>query len=276
MRAVFALLLSATGLAAAEPLRFEWKAGEAHKFKVQHDTTISETLPGQAASVTKTKLTIAKTWSVASVDADGTATMSLTITAFRQEITRPVPGKDGKPVEETSVIDSSTPEGAQATSDYLNKAILTAKVDARGRVSEVKATVADAASRLQAELPFRIELPEAKSEKWERAFTIRLDPPAGTGEQVEALQSFAIEKTDGPRTTVKVGTSLKSPPKEIAEMQPLLPWLWEGTVTLEGQRYAGAKLSVSREYPNHQGVGSKFSFASTFEETREQKSAATP
>jgi hypothetical protein len=112
-------------------------------------------------------------------------------------------------------------------------------------------------------------MPEKDEPKWERPFTIKLEPPAGTGEQFEAFANYSIEKTDGPRTTVKVSTSLKEPPKEVAQMQPLLPWLWEGTVTLEGKWYQGAKLSVSREYPNHQGAGSKFKFESSFEETRE-------
>lgn len=264
MLRLIAVLLSVTS-ASAQSVRFEWKAGEDHKFAVKHDTTITETLPGKAASVTSTKLTLAKTWSVTAVDADGTATMSLAITALRQEIARTG--------EETIVLDSATPDGAQATAAYLNKPILTAKIDPRGRVSDVTATVGDAAARLQAELPFRVELPaELKDDtKWERAFTIKLDPPVGTGETHEASQSFAVEKRDGARTTIKLGTSLKSPPKEVAELQPLLPWLWEGTVTLEGSRYAGAKLSVNREYANHQGAGSKFAFASAFEETRVEK-----
>ena len=46
---VFAMPLS------AEPLRFAWKAGEVHKFKVTHDTTIVETL-ANVPSTTSTKL----------------------------------------------------------------------------------------------------------------------------------------------------------------------------------------------------------------------------
>lgn len=266
MLRIITLLLSVMPLSAQTLLRFEWKADDVYKFRVQHETTVAETLPGKPTNVTSTKLTLARTWTVTSVSTDGSAMMSLTITAMRQEIARTG--------EETLVIDSSTREGAQAMSDYLNKPILTAKVDPRGRVSDVRAVVNDAAARLQAELPFRIELPEtaiADVAKWERPFTIRLDPPVGTGEIHEAIQTYSIEKREAARTLVKVSTSLKTPPKEVAELQPLLPWLWEGTITLEpaAKKYLGAKLKVSREYPNHQGVGSKFAFSSTFEESRE-------
>ena len=151
--------------------------------------------------------------------------------------------------------------------DYLNKPILTCTVDARGRVSDVKATAPDAASRLQAELPFRLELPEAAvaaDSKWERPFAIKLDPPAGTGERSTPFRAWLWKRSRRRGTTFKVSTSLKTVPKEVAELQPLLPWLWEGSVTFDprAKRYLGAKLAVAREYPNHAGAGSKFSFSS--------------
>jgi len=257
--------------ALAQPLRFEWKAGEVHKFTVLHETTVIETTADKITSTTSSKLKLSKFWTVVSVDADG-ATLSLTVTAMRQDLTRPVVGDNGKIADETSTVDSATPDGAKQMAAYLNTPLLTAKIDARGRISDVKAVFPDAALRLQEELPFRILLPDealTADSKWERPFTIKLDPPAGTGEVHEAVQSFAVEKLDAARTVFKVGTSMKSPPKEVADLQPLLPWLWEGTVTIAGGRYQGSKLAVSRDYPNHAGAGSKFSFRSTLSESRE-------
>lgn len=273
MLRLFALLILPLSAAAESPLRFIWKASETHRFTVRQETTVSETAADKSTSVTRTKLTLAKTWSVDAVDVDGTATLSLKITAIRNEITRPVPQRDGKLQDETTIIDSATPEGAQAVADYLNKTLLTVRVDTRGRVSEVRASGGDAAARLQAELPFRVILPEGSEPKWEREFAIRLDPPAGTGEKHDAVQSFSREKIEGARTWIRVSTSLKSPPKEVAELQPLLPWLWEGTIEFDvnSGTYLGAKLTIEREYPNHAGVGTRFVFSSRFEESRVEK-----
>ena len=47
------------------------------------------------------------------MNADGSATMSLTITALRQELTRPVLVDKNKSADETSVVDMPTPEGAK-------------------------------------------------------------------------------------------------------------------------------------------------------------------
>lgn len=258
---------------AESPPRFIWKAGQTHQYTVCQETTVSETAADKTTSVTRTKLSLSKTWSVDAVDADGTAKLSLKITAIRNEITRPVPQRDGKLQEETTIIDSATPEGAQAVADYLNKTLLTVRVDTRGRVSEVKASGGDAAARLQAELPFRVILPEGSETKWEREYAIRLDPPTGTGETHDAVQSFSRDKVEGARTWIRVSTSLKAPPREVAELQPLLPWLWEGTIEFDMKSgfYQGAKLAIEREYPNHAGVGTRFVFSSRFEESRVEK-----
>ncbi len=254
----------------AQTFRFEWKAGEVHKFRVTHDTTISETASNGTTSTTRSKLAISKAWTVKAVNADGSATLSLSITAVRNEMTRPIAGRDGKIIDETNVVDSSTPEGAKMMAEYLSKPILTAIIDTRGRVSDVQATFPDAAQRLQQELPFRVLLPEgaiAADTKWDREFPIKL----GAGETHDATQSFAVEKLDPARTLFKVRTSLKTEPKEHADLQPLIPWLWEGTVSFDpaAKKYLGAKLSVVRETANYAGAGSKFSFRSDFTETRE-------
>ncbi|CAN5254387.1 hypothetical protein BH11PLA2_BH11PLA2_30550 [soil metagenome] len=271
MRTVAILFLIASPLFAQTTPRFQWKAGDVHTFTVEHDTTITETAPASAKSPIQTttittKLKLTRSWTVHTVDADGAAILSQMITAFRNETTRPVPNEKGVMTLETTVLDSATPDGAKAVAEYLNKPILTAKVDTRGRVSEVKAKTPDAASRLQAELPFRFECPAEVSTKWERTFGIKLDPPAGTGENFDALQVF----TPGEKDTFTLVTSLKSPPKDAAELQPLLPFLWEGTVTFDvaAGQYRGSKLVVKKEIADHQGKGTKFVFESRFEESR--------
>jgi hypothetical protein len=268
---LFALaLVVAAGprVCAADAPRFTWKAGDAHTFDVIHHTTILETASAVAngpivTTKLQTKLTLRRTWTVTAVDANGNAALALAITSFRNETTRGGPDGSG----ETTIIDSASPEGAQHVAQHLNKTILTATVDARGRVSEVKTDNAASAARLKAELPFRIEWPETAAAKWSRDFAITLDPPAGTGEAFDAVQIH--EATDMPGQ-YRITTSLKKPPTDAAELQPLLPFLWEGTITIDPQsrQYQGCKLAVQKTIEGHQGKGTKFKFESAWEETR--------
>ncbi|QEL20306.1 hypothetical protein [Limnoglobus roseus] len=258
-------------------LRFQWKAGEQLAFSVVQDTTISETAPLQTGGkpetlTTTTKLAIGKRWDVKDVDATGTATLTLTITAMKQEISKPLVGKDGKIALDTIVMDSATPDGAKEMAEYLNKPILTAKVDARGGVIEAKAVAGESTTnRLQAELPFRVQLPEqavAVNGTWERTFNVKLDPPLGIGEAHEAKQTYTHRATNGGYAVIGLTTAFKSLPIAAAEQQPLIPWLWEGDVFVEIEkgRYAGAKLTAKKTIANHQGEGTKFVFESTYTE----------
>jgi hypothetical protein len=257
------VLLAAAGLTTAEPLRIAWKAGEARSYRVKQTTTVTEELPKQPATVIANLVDVTKTWTVNDVAADGTATLTLTLTAMKQEIRR-----SG---EEPLVLDSATAEGAKALESLLGKAILTAKVDNRGRVLDVQATIPDGGKRLKAELPFRIELPDTTIDggtTWTRAVAIVLDPPAGTGETVQAEQQCSGAKIADGIMTIQTRTTLKDPPKEAADWQPLVPWLWEGEVLLDTKtgHYLGATLKIAKTLKDHQGAGSKWTFESTFEE----------
>ncbi len=258
-------------------LRFKWTAGEQLAFSVVQDTTIAETAPLQTGAkpetmTTTTKLTIGKRWDVKEVDAAGTATLTLSITAMKQEIAKPIVGKDGKIAIDTIVMDSATPDGAKDMAEYLNKPILTAKVDARGGVIEAKAVAGDSATnRLQAELPFRVQLPEqavAIGGTWERTFNVKLDPPLGIGESHEAKQTYTHRATNNGYAVIGVTTAFKSMPLAAAEQQPLIPWLWEGDVfvAIDTGRYAGTKLTAKKTIANHQGEGTKFVFESSYTE----------
>jgi hypothetical protein len=281
-RAFVAVLILSIPAAAVEPLRFQWKAGERHAYSVTQNTTITETAPLVAdgkpeTTVRTTKLTLAKRWDVKEVDAAGTGTLTLTITAMKQEITKPVIGKDGKLASESIVMDSSTPDGAKEMAAFLNTPILTAKVDSRGGVVEAKSAGGESAvHRLQAELPFRVWLPEKPVEvnaTWERAFSVKLDPPLGTGESHAAKQSYKLRAIQGEHAVIGVSTAFEKPPVAAAELQPLLPWLWEGDVfvSVGGGSYAGAKLKASRTLANHQGEGTKFVFESEYVEALASK-----
>jgi hypothetical protein len=208
---------------------------------------------------------------VKDVDAAGAATVEMSITAFRQETTRTVPGKDGKPVSTSDVLDGAT-AADRAKLPFLGKTMVTAKIDSRGLVGEAKAESGEAAvARLRAELPFRVALPAdpvAVNAKWDRPFTIKLDPPQGTGETYEFTQSATFRGVNQGFAVIGVSTALKRPPTNPSELLPLIPSLWEGDVFINVKTgaYAGAKLAVKKDVPNHQGEGTKFSYASEYTE----------
>ena len=72
---------------------------------------------------------------------------------------------------------------------------------------------------------------------------------------------------------IGLATSLKAPPTDPAELQPLVSWLWTGDVfhdTTTG-RYYGAKLTAKKEIPLHQGDGTKFAYTSEYTEAAVEK-----
>jgi hypothetical protein len=275
------LAVAAVGSAAdPQPMRFKFQPGQVLTYSVKQQTTVTETAHDEVAKdlrtgTTVTKLALTRRWEVKAVDAAGVTTLEMSITALRQEIARPGPAdKDGMPTVDTLVIDSATPEGQQQTAEYLNKPIVTVKLDPRGRLVEAKA-VAGTTDRLAAELPFRLTLPEtplAVGATWDRPFVIKLDPPLGTGETHDAIQTYTLKSLTGGVATITVASALNATPKDPAQLPPLTPLLWEGEVSYDpaNGRYTGAKLSVKREVPNHQGEGTKFVYESAYTETLEK------
>lgn len=273
--AAVALALPAGPAVAQAPLRFAWQPGQTHSYAVRHTTTVTETTrdgkadaPATATAVTTVNLT--RQWAVKAVDAAGVATLEMSITAMKQEHTRPT--------GELDVLDSATADGAKAFGEFLGKPIVTAKVDPTGKLVEAKAAVGGeaAAARLAAELPFRVVLPEkapAVNATWDRPFTVKLDPPLGTGETYPAKQTYTYRGMNGQYAVVGVATALVAPPATPAELQPLASWLWEGDVFLDTKlgRYHGAKLTARKEIPNHQGDGTKFVYQSEYTEAAVNK-----
>jgi hypothetical protein len=257
----------------APPVRFKWQANQTLTYKVSQQTVVRETAPGGrpeklVTTETRTNLALVKKWVVKAVDASGVATLEMTITEMKSEFRRP----DG-----TSLIqDSANPEHAKEMAGYLNVPVVTVRVDAQGRLVEVKEAKAGSATRLHAELPFRMTLPDAgpaAGQSWDRAFTIKLDPPLGTGESYEFAQKYTHSATKDGLLVAAVETTLKAPPKAAAERVPLVPMLWTGEVYFNAAagKYHAARLKVKAELPNHQGEGTKFEYESVYTEDAVEK-----
>lgn len=274
---LLALVVTAAATAAppsgptpATAIRFRWAAGQVHTYRLSQQTVVKETLADEATgrpttTETRTGLTLTRRWTVTDVAADGTATLEMTITALRQEIRRP----DGSRV----VLDSAVPEQAKEMAAYLNVPVLVVRVDSQGRLVEVKQAKAGGVGRLQAELPFRLTLPDRGPEvgaTWQRACTVTLDPPHGTGEQYELIQTYTAQAVKDGVLVVSVRTALKAPPPTVNEQMPLVPLLWAGEVDFhtDSGTYAAARLKAKAELVNHLGEGSKFEYESVLQEER--------
>lgn len=271
-------LLTFALLAPAQPsatpaVRFKWAADQTHIYKVTQHTLVRETTldpktEKPVVSEAKTNLALTKKWFVKSVDANGVATLEMSITAMKNEFRK----SDGTTLER----DSANPEHAKEMAAYLNVPIVIVRIDSQGRIVEVKETKGGSAARLHAELPFRMMLPSAASDvgkSWDRTFTMKLDPPLGTGDRYDFLQKFTPTANKDGLLVARVETTLKAPPKALAERVPLVPMLWTGEVyfnTLAG-KYHAARLNVKAELPNYQGEGTTFEYESVYSEDAVEK-----
>lgn len=272
---ILAVALSAGAAPAQTPLRFQWRAGQVLTCTARQTTTVTETTLEDGRPVvglTVTRLILTRRWEVTGVDPAGVATLELSVTALRQRIARPgPPDKDGKPTVDASDLDSATAEGRRQMAAFLGKPIVTVRVDPQGRVVEATGSPAFA-DRLRAEPPFRITLPDRPAAGWNRAFTIKLDPPLGTGEEYAAVQKYTLRGGGNGRAVIGLSTALTPPPKDPAELPPLVPLLWEGEAYFDpvAGRYLGAKLTAKREVVNHQGEGTRFVYDSEYTEEVER------
>ena len=151
--AILAGLVVATMASAQTPAwRFRWQTGQVLTYRVEHVTTTVDQA-GDAHDETKTKLHVTKRWQVLAVDASGTATLQLTVTALRNEITRPN--------KEVLLYDSAdprtgTPEMREAMAAFVGPPLAVLRVDAAGRVVEVKEPQQGGMSRFEKTPPFAI------------------------------------------------------------------------------------------------------------------------
>ena len=263
----FSLAVPAVAQPPAAP-HFKWEPGKVFAYRVVQQTIVKETVLDEKTekpetSESRTSLTLVRNWTVTEVDTQGIATLEMSISEMKNEFRQP----DGT----ITVVDSSKPEDAKTMAAYLNKTIVTVRMDSQGKLIEVKEAKGGSAARLHAELPFRLVLPDAApqvGQVWERPFAVKLDPPNGTGESYDFAQKYTSKGDKDGYLIVGVETTLKAPPKATGEQVPLVPMLWTGDVyfnTAAG-KYHAARLTAKAELANHQGEGTKFTYESTYNE----------
>ena len=276
MRVLLALAFWTSTATAEEPLRlrFAFAANQAFTYRVVQSTsveeiTLDENTKRLIAVGTSTKLSITKKWLVKEVDPSSVATLEMTTTSLKQETNQTV--GTGKPV--VNVLDSSLPDDAKAMT-FLNKPILTVKIDPQGQLVEVKSDLPGAAARLAADLPFKLQFPaEAVTVNgvWEQPFELKLPPPLGTGEKFGLVRKAIYRGEKDGVSVLAVETALKQPLAEKALLPGIAPMLWTGDVFFHAKTgtYRGSKLSIRQSVANHQGDGTKFAYASEYAEALE-------
>ena len=268
-----AIALAQPPAAAPAAPRFRWEVGKVLAYRVVQNTVVQETTLDEKTNkpVTgeaRTSLALVRKWTVKEVDKSGVATLEMSITEMKNEFRQ----SDGSVVS----ADSSRPEDAKAMAAYLNKPIVAVRIDPRGTLVEVKEARGGVAARLHAELPFRLVLPDAVPEvnrTWDRPFTVKLDPPHGTGESYDFAQKYTSKGEKDGLLVVGVETALKAPPKAVGEQIPLVPMLWTGDVyfNVAAGKYHAARLKAKSELANYQGEGTKYVYESTYAEDAIEK-----
>jgi hypothetical protein len=261
---LLAVVLEANASAQTPDGRFHWAQGQTLYYRVQHTTSVAETVAGSKVE-TSSKLNLIRCWKVVGVDADGVATVEMSISAMRNEQTRPS--------GEVMVFDSREPEKStpvlrEQLAKVINQTLSVLRVDAMGRVVEVKQ---GQASRYEAELPFGLVLPGgalSAAQSWTRQYNIVLDPPLGTGEKYPSVQKFVCSKVEGSLATLTLTTELVQMPANKMEQLPLFQKLPQGEAVFDLQhgRLQALRVAINREVQGHQGEGSSYHFQSTYTE----------
>ena len=250
-------------LAAAQAPKLRWTAGQVLNYRVELTSTTLDQV-GDNKSETKSVVKVTKRWQVKDVDTAGTATLVLSLTSMYQQ--RTTPGGEVLTYDSANP-DKSDPHLKKALEVYLNVPLATLRIDATGKVVEVKESKSPATS-YENELPFLALLPAAPFQaglSWERAYQITLGPPLGTGEKYDAVHKYACKAVSAEAAVVTLTTALKAAPKAAADEIPLWQFMPAGELTydLKNGRLHAAKLSVERELKNHQGENSVCRVSST-------------
>ena len=263
------VLATMVGVSLAEPPRFKFQKGETLTYHLVHTTRVTEIVIDEKTNKSveteaTTNVDLTRKWKVTEVNAAGVATLEMTIASIRWE------RKAGK---DEDIFDSTKPDDLNKSelAKHVGPVLAIVCVDGNGRVVEVKQSKAAPAERFQAELPFKIVLPAMEptlGESWNRSFSVKLDPPFGTGEKYAASQKYVCQEPKSGLLTLSVSTEIKELPASASEQIPLLPTLIEGTLYFHAQtgRYYAARLKIQKELKSHQGEGSVYRFASTFVE----------
>lgn len=248
LAALLAVLVTAS-LAQAQAPRFRWQTGQVLVYRTEHQTLASYVM-GDAKSETKTRVQSAKRWQVLGVDQAGVATLQLSLQALYFETIRP----DGEALRfDSANPDKSTEALSKQFADYIGKPLVVLRIDAQGKVLDVKdAKFGYSAARYESDPAFKLLLPAEPlkaGQSWERSYQITLEPPQGTGEKYAAAQRFVCKGVADNLATVTLTTEVKGAPSAQEDQVPLWQVQPEGEIVFDVQagRLQKATLRIDKE-----------------------------
>jgi hypothetical protein len=264
---VFFGSICVSAASAQTPWRFRWQQGQAFVYRVEQNMTASETL-SEGRTESKSKANLVKRWLVQAVDDQGVATLQLSLDKLRMETT--TPGGEVL-IFDSADLAKSTPQMKEQLARYVGTPLAILRLDALGKLVEVKKSDFGPASRFEADLPFQLVLPDQRmiaGLTWERAYKVTLEPPQGTGEKFDAVQRYACKAVAGSTATITIATTLKTMPESLLDQVPLLQLRPEGEIVFDAQAglMRSARLVIDKELKNHQGEGTSYYFQRTYTE----------
>ena len=258
-------------LAVAAPAQtagqFRWQQGQVLTYQVEHNTSAADVV-GDKKNESKTKLNLTKRWQVLETDAAGVGTLQLSLVGLRLEVSTP---SGGTLLFDSANLDKSDPHMREELGKFLGRPLAVLRIDPRGRVIEVKESKNGSASKYEMEPPFVVTLAEdglKAGQQWEREYKITLEPPQGTGDKYDAVQTYACKALSDTTATMTLSSALKAIPESVLDRVPLLQLQPEGEVVFDMQagRLQSASLHIEKELKGHQGEGSSYKFQSTYSE----------
>jgi hypothetical protein len=242
-------VLAMASLASAQAPCFRWQTGQVLVYRTEHHTVASYVM-GDSNSETKTRVQSIKRWQVLGVDAAGVATLQMSLTALFFETTPP----SGEPLTfDSAHLDKSTPELRKQYESYLGQPLVVLRVDAQGKVVEVKeARPGYSAAKYESDPPFKFVLPAEALKAdaaWERGYQITLEPPQGTGEKYDAVQRYQCKSIAANQAVIQMTTELKGTPAAQEDQVPLWQMQPEGEIVfdVQGGRLQKATLRIDKE-----------------------------
>lgn len=262
------VVLVATGIASAQaPWRFRWQAGQELNYQVEQTRWAEDVIEGNRAE-TSTRLSLVKSWKVLEVDPAGIATLQMSLRSLRIENTAP----NGEVIRfDSANLEQSHPQMKEQLARYVGVPLAVLRIDAVGKVVEVKQSIHGSPNRFENELPFGLVLPPTGPQPglaWERSYQITLDPPQGTGEKYPAVQKFTCRQVANGQATVGVSTTIAKMPEAVADRLPLLQFVPQGELVfdLQAGRLLAITLHIDQEQKGHQGENSRYRFKSDYHE----------
>src|SRR5262249_19782329 len=151
------LVLVAAASAQSPGWRFRWQQGQVLTYKVEQSMNAADT-QNDKTTESKAQLNLTKRWQVTAVDAQGVATLQISLTTLPMETT--LPGGDML-LFDSADLDKSDPQLKEQMGKYVNQPLAVLRMDGYGQVVEVKETKFGSPGKYQNELPFAIVLAQS-------------------------------------------------------------------------------------------------------------------